>query len=81
MISTFKSTLPGENSLIRLAKKLQKTSPSLPQPDGTQTSEIPVLPEHLDKLLDLPWNPDHSRHIDWWLWYIQQEFEMVGGTV
>ncbi len=41
----------------------------------------PVLPPHLDKLLDLPWNPDASRQIDQWLWYTQQEFETAGGAV
>ena len=38
-----------------------------------------ALPPHLDKLLDLPWIPDYSRQIDWWLWYAQQEFKTAGG--
>lgn len=40
-----------------------------------------VLPEYLDKLIDQPWNSDANRQLDWWLWYIEQEFEMAGGTV
>ncbi|MBA2750455.1 MAG: hypothetical protein H0U45_17440 [Tatlockia sp.] len=40
----------------------------------------PPLPEHLEKLIDSPWNPDHSRQIDWWLWYDEQEpWQTAGG--
>jgi hypothetical protein len=39
----------------------------------------PPLPKHLDKLVDQPWNPKASLEVDWWLWYCQREFEMVGG--
>lgn len=60
---------------------LQKTSVLSVQPDGTQPEESPVLPEHLDKLLDLPWTLEASRQIDLWLWYTQQEFETDGGAV
>lgn len=42
---------------------------------------FPALPEHLDKLIDQPWTKDASRQLDWWLWYVQQEFETAGGTV
>ncbi len=38
-----------------------------------------VLPEHLDKSIDLPWTSENSRRIDLWLWYTQLEFELVGG--
>ena len=49
------------------------------QPDRTQPEASPVLPEHLDKLLDEPWTPEASRQIDLWSWYVQQEFEVLGG--
>lgn len=61
-------------------KSLPRASQQL---DGTQTEESkevrPLLPEHLDKLLNEPWTADASRQIDLWLWYVQQEFEIVGG--
>ena len=41
----------------------------------------PVLPPHLDKLLDEAWTPEASRQVDLWLWYTQQEFETAGGAV
>jgi hypothetical protein len=57
--------------VLRNSASLQDTAPI----------KSPVLPEHLDKLLDLPWSPEASRQIDLWLWYTQQEFEMTGGSV
>lgn len=57
--------------VLRNSASLQDTAPI----------KSPVLPEHLDKLLDLPWSPEASRQIDLWLWYTQQEFEMNGGSV
>lgn len=41
---------------------------------------IPALPQHLDALVDVPWNADASKQIDLWIWYTQQEFELLGGT-
>lgn len=36
-----------------------------------------TLPDHLDRLLDLPWTSEASLAIDRWLWWHQQEFEGV----
>jgi len=66
----------------RSSTSLQDTSLHLStQTDGTQPEASPLLPPHLDRLLDSPWTPDHSRQIDLWLWYVQQEFELVGGDL
>lgn len=37
----------------------------------------PTLPDHLDRLIDLPWAFEASIAIDHWLWWHQQEFEGV----
>ncbi len=51
-----------------------------PERSPKQTQITPVLPEHLEKLLDSPWSPEASRQIDLWLWYIEREFELTGGA-
>jgi hypothetical protein len=48
-------------------------------PEKNFPATYPLLPEHLDKLLDEAWTSENSRQIDLWLWYVQQEFELVGG--
>jgi len=55
--------------VLRNSASLQDTAPI----------ESPLLPSHLDKLIDLPWNPENSRQVDLWLWYVQQEFQTTGG--
>jgi hypothetical protein len=40
---------------------------------------IQSLPPHLDRLINLPWTSDLPWQVDQWLWYIEQEFETVGG--
>ena len=66
-----KSTRKAETRNIKkLNSSLQQSSVSV---------QYPVLPEHLDKLIDQPWNAEASRQLDWWLWYVQQEFETAGG--
>ncbi|MBA2748562.1 MAG: hypothetical protein H0U45_07425 [Tatlockia sp.] len=55
--------------VLRNSASLQYTAPI----------KSPALPPHLDKLLDEAWTSDASRQIDLWLWYVQQEFETVGG--
>ncbi|WP_146134109.1 hypothetical protein [Chlorogloea sp. CCALA 695] len=63
---------------VDLTKNISLHRSALPE----ESPEIcSALPPHLDKLLDLPWNPDHSNQIDLWLWYVQQEFETTGGSV
>jgi hypothetical protein len=57
--------------VLRNSAKLQDTAPT----------ESPALPERLNKLIDLPWNPENSTQIDLWLWYCQEEFELVGGDL
>jgi hypothetical protein len=56
-------------------------TPSIISPTSAQLQEIArsPIPPHLDALIDLPWNPQHNREIDLWLWYSQQEFELAGG--
>ena len=61
------------------ARNTKKLNSSLPQ--SSASVQYPVLPEHLDKLIDQPWNAEASRQIDLWLWYVQQEFETAGGSV
>ena len=52
-------------------------------PASTQAREarppIQSLPPHLDRLINLPWTSDLRRQVDQWLWYIEPEFETVGG--
>jgi hypothetical protein len=71
--------------VLRNSASFKSLSRASQQPDRTQTEESkearPALPEHLDKLLDLPWTSENSRQIDLWLWYVQQEFEMTGGAL
>lgn len=38
---------------------------------------MPTLPDHLDRLLNLPWSSEASLAIDRWLWQWEQEFEGV----
>lgn len=82
MQKKFLKTIVLQNSAS--IKSLQETwlqrSSEGQQPDESSET-APPLPEHLDKLIDSPWTKDASRSIDWWLWYIQQEFETAGGTV
>ncbi len=66
----------------RSSTSLQDTALHLStQTDGTQPEASPLLPQRLDKLLDEAWTSENSRQIDLWLWYVQQEFEMTGGSV
>jgi hypothetical protein len=62
------------------AKSMISTFKSTP-PEKNFPATYPLLPPHLDKLLDLPWTPNASRQVDLWLWYCQQEFETAGGDV
>lgn len=74
--SSLRLILPKTSNLIKSSEQLRSLSGQ--QPD--ESSEVsPPPPERLDKLIDQPWTKDASRQIDWWLWYIQQEFETVGG--
>lgn len=36
-------------------------------------SPIALLPAHIDRLLDRPWNPSASAQVDRWLWYAELE--------
>lgn len=51
-----------------------------PHPHQDSRQERSPLPPHLDKLLDSAWSPEANRLVDKWLWYSQQEFELVGGA-
>lgn len=76
--SSLRLILPKTSNLIKSSE--QRRSREGQQPDESSETS-PPLPERLDKLIDQPWTKDASRSVDWWLWYIQQEFEMRGGTV
>lgn len=39
----------------------------------------PLLP-HLDKSIDSPSTPEASKQRDRWQWYVEQEFELLGGA-
>lgn len=45
-----------------------------------QQPTVPALPPNLDKLISEPWSPEANRQIDQFLWYTQQEFELVEGA-
>ncbi len=47
--------------------------------DTEARSPILPVPSHLDRLIGSPWTSENSRQVDQWLWYIEQEFETVGG--
>lgn len=83
MISTFKSTHLGENSLTESAQYSEARSPlsssSILSEQSQQQTTVPPLPPHLDKLIDQPWSKEASLLLDRQLWHIQQEFELVGG--
>jgi hypothetical protein len=71
----------GNESNIR---QEENTSPNVPKPpssDSTLYRRSPILPlpQHLDGLIGSPWTGENSRQVDRWLWYIEQEFETVGG--
>lgn len=59
-------------SPLSLLSVLSERSPQQPT--------IPVLPPHLEELISKPWSPEANRQLDRWLWYTQQEFELVGGA-
>jgi hypothetical protein len=46
---------------------------------STASESLPPLPEHLDRLVDQSWNPEHSAAIDKWLNYTELEFGCDGG--
>lgn len=70
------SSLP----LQQHGRSLLPTSSILSEQSQQQTT-VPSLPPHLDKLIDQPWSKEASLLLDSWLWYIQREFELVGGEV
>ena len=70
---------PSKDNRRAEARNTKNLNLSLPQ--SSVSVQYPVLPEHLDKLIDQPWNAEASRQIDLWLWYVQQEFETTGGSV
>lgn len=57
------------------------SSSSILSEQSQQQTTVPPLPPYLDKLIDQPWSKEASLLLDSWLWYIQQEFELVGGEV
>lgn len=69
MISNFSSF--GDPEIARFVHILAS------KPDSAQE---PTLPGHLDALLNQPWNPQASKLIDAWLWYVSTEFDLVGGA-
>jgi len=46
-----------------------------------QQPTVSALPEYLDELIDQPWSKEASLLLDWWIWYVQQEFELVEGAL
>lgn len=75
----FLSLIIPQNSASLKSSEQQRSLSTQQSGESSQTD--PILPEHLDKLIDSPWTSDASRQIDWWLWYVQQELETAGGTV
>lgn len=75
----FLSLIVPQNSASLKSSEQQRSLSTQQSGESSQTD--PILPEHLDKLLAQPWNSDANRQIDLWLWYVQQEFEIAGGTV
>lgn len=69
---------PSNDTRRAEARNIKKLNSSLPQ--SSVSAQYPVLPEHLDKLIDQPWTSEANRQIDWWLWRVQQEFETAGGV-
>lgn len=65
------------------AQNIDETRDSILTPPFTTKQDPEArspIPPHLDALIDLPWNPQHNREIDLWLWYSQHEFELAGGS-
>ena len=67
------------------AQNIDETRDSIlaPLPTSKQDTEarspIQSLPPHLDRLINLPLTSVFRRQVDQWLWYIEPEFETVGG--
>ncbi len=60
---------PSKDTRRAETRNAQKLNLSLQQ--SSVSAQYPILPEHLDKLINSPWNSDASRQIDLWLWYVQ----------
>ncbi len=66
------------HSAIQIKPSQQQRSRIAQQPNESLKT-YPPLPEHLDRLIDQPWNNEASLLIDLWLWCVEQEFEIVEG--
>lgn len=72
----------SKNSSIVLILPKKSTPIKLLNQQRSQGQPIvPLLPPHLDQLIDYPWSPEASREIDRFLWYLEQEFGLFGGAV
>lgn len=77
--------MPNPSNGTRRAGKRSKIRnliiPPIPAaPQQSSEARSPLPPPHLSELTNQPWTKENSLKLDWWLWYCQQEFELVEGA-